>query len=124
MIDFTLVRNKEKSYRELLGHYTVAELKQLTNEMIDLQLSLIADSSDADVVFVPSDPIANDTFADNAEVVNLPWTLGHVVVHVALGLAQRFADFGVTRHMNDRARLVAGKPADGASRGSLSKGTA
>jgi hypothetical protein len=82
MIDFTPVRNKEISYRELLGGYTAAELKQLTNEMIDLQLALIAESTDADVVFVPSDPGANDTFADNSEVVNLAWTLGHVVVHV------------------------------------------
>jgi hypothetical protein len=82
MIDFTPVRNKELSYRELLGGYTVAELKQLTNEMIDLQLALIVESTDADVVFVPSDPAANDTFADNNEVVNLAWTLGHVVVHV------------------------------------------
>jgi hypothetical protein len=82
MIDSTPVRNKEKSHRELLGHYTVPQLRQLTNEMIDTQLGLIAECTDADVVFVPSDPTANDTFASDAAVVNLPWTLGHVIVHV------------------------------------------
>ncbi len=82
MIDFTPVRNKEKSHRELLGHYTVAELRQLTHEMIDTQLGMIAECDDADVVFVPSDPQANDTYASNTSDVNLPWTLGHVIVHV------------------------------------------
>jgi len=39
----------------------------------------------ADVTFVPADPAANDTFApagSDAGVVTLPWTLGHVIVHV------------------------------------------
>jgi uncharacterized damage-inducible protein DinB len=82
MIDFTPVRNKELSHRQLLGHYTAAELRQLTNEMIDTQLGLIADCTDADVVFVPIDSEANDTFASDSAVVDLAWTLGHVIVHV------------------------------------------
>jgi hypothetical protein len=82
MIDFSPVRSKEMSMRQLTGHYTVAELKQLTNEMIDTQLGLIEGCTDADVVFVPSDPEANDTFAAEGVDVNLAWTLGHVIVHV------------------------------------------
>ena len=35
--------------------------------------------------------------------------LGGIVVHIALGLAHQFADLDVARHVNDRARLVAGK---------------
>jgi hypothetical protein len=82
MIDFTPARKQEISFRALLGHYTVADLKQLTNEMIDLELSLIADCTDADVVFEPSDPGANDTFATKADEANIAWSLGHVIVHV------------------------------------------
>lgn len=82
MIDFTRAKSKEISYRELCGHYTASELRQLTNEMIDLQLSYIADSTDADVVFVPVDPEANDTFASSDTDVNIAWTLGHVIVHI------------------------------------------
>jgi hypothetical protein len=82
MIDFSPIRNKQKSFAEHLSHYTAAELKQITNAMIDEQLAIIADCSDADVVFVPQDPNANDTFADKPDEVNIAWTLGHVVVHV------------------------------------------
>ncbi len=82
MIDFTGVRNKEVTIGELCGHLTVQELRDLTNEMIDTVLGLIADSTDADVVFEPEDPNAqDDAAADDAEV-NMPWTLGHVIVHM------------------------------------------
>jgi hypothetical protein len=33
------------------------------------------------VAFTPSDPLANDPFASDSAAVNLPWTLGHVIVH-------------------------------------------
>jgi DinB superfamily len=82
MIDFSRTRSKELSHRQLCGHYTAAELRQLTNEMIDLQLSYIADCTDADVVFVPSDPDAKDTYASNEADVDIAWTLGHLIVHV------------------------------------------
>ncbi len=61
---------------------TVADLRDLTNRMLDAQLALLADCTDADVVFVPQDPAAEDTFAATPEEVNLAWTLGHLVVHV------------------------------------------
>jgi DinB superfamily len=49
--------------------------------MCELQLELIARAEDEDVVFIPDDPEANDTFAARSEDVGLSWTLGHVVVH-------------------------------------------
>ncbi len=49
--------------------------------MIQTVRSIIADCTDGDVIFVPEDAVANDTFAADAGVVNLPWTLGHVIVH-------------------------------------------
>lgn len=60
---------------------TAGDLRRLTNEMVDLMLDMIAGATDADVVFVPEDPEANDTFATNPDEVDLAWTLGHVIVH-------------------------------------------
>ena len=59
---------------------TVTDLRKLTNEMIDTMLSIIADATDEDVVFVPQDPNADDPFGIPEEK-NLVWTLGHVAVH-------------------------------------------
>lgn len=83
MLNFTPVHTGELSTRELVEREQVSpqDLKTLTNEMIDHMLEMIADCIDADVVFVPNDPEANDTFAEDAAVVNLPWTLGHIIVH-------------------------------------------
>ena len=81
MLDFQAVRRKETTMGELCGHLTVGDLRDLTNEMVDTILGLIADCTDADVVFVPSDPDAHDSFASNDNVVDLAWGLGHLVVH-------------------------------------------
>lgn len=81
MLDFTPVRQKEITLGQLAAKLTTADLARLTIEMIDTMLTLIAECEDADVAFVPDDPQANDTYAVNPDEVNLPWTLGHVIVH-------------------------------------------
>jgi hypothetical protein len=81
MLDFAPIRNKHMTYGQLAAGLTQDDLRRLTNEMVDTMLALIADCVDADVTFVPDDPEANDTFAANADETQLPWTLGHVVVH-------------------------------------------
>lgn len=82
MLDFTRVRAKEITLSDLTKGLTLADLAALTNEMVNEQLRLIVECTDADVTFTPSDPQANDTFAGKAEEVNIPWTLGHLIVHV------------------------------------------
>lgn len=82
MIDFSPVKNEEMSLAEFAAQFTVADLRTFTNEMIDHMLALIADCTDADVVFVPIDPDANDTYAAADSETDLAWTLGHVIVHV------------------------------------------
>lgn len=82
MLDFTRLRAREATLGELVEGLAIPDLRDLTNEMIDYQLALIADCEDADVVFVPDDPQAEDRYAANPEEVNLAWTLGHVIVHV------------------------------------------
>lgn len=82
MLDFTAVRSKEMTYAELVAGLSVEDLRDLTNEIVDYQLSLLAGCTDADVVFVPVDPNANDPYADDKSDVDLAWNLGHLIVHV------------------------------------------
>jgi len=82
MIDFTPHRKREKTLGELVADFTVDDLRDLTNAMIDRQLALIADCTDEDVVFVPEDPAAEDKYAASEADANIAWTLGHVIVHV------------------------------------------
>lgn len=81
MLNFNSVRNKEVTMDELCGRFTPAELGDLTNQMIDAILALLADCVDDDVTFVPDDPNAFDQAAASEAEVNMPWTLGHVIVH-------------------------------------------
>ena len=82
MLDFESLRTKHTTLNALVEGLTLDDLRRLTNEMIDRELGLVADCTDADVTFEPVDPAANDRFAARAEDVNLAWTLGHVIVHI------------------------------------------
>ncbi len=82
MIDFTPVREKKVTISEFVSAYDYQDLIQLTNEFIDHILTQIADCDDADVVFVPVDPDADDPYAIDDSDIDLAWTLGHVIVHV------------------------------------------
>lgn len=106
MIDFTLVRNKTISYADMVAKLTKADLYQFTDAMIDTMQEIIADATDADVVFVPLDPNANDTFGIPEEK-DLAWTLGHVIVHVTAS-SEESAALALT--------LARGLPVDGRSR--------
>lgn len=81
MLDFTRVRKKEITLAELCQNLTVDDLHNLTDEIVDTQLSLIANADDADVTFQPLDPQAHDEYAASEAELNLAWTLGHVIVH-------------------------------------------
>ena len=82
MLDFSRLRSREATLDDLMSGLTVDDLRDLTNEMIDCELALIADCTDEDVTFVPDDPAAEDKYAADESEANLPWTLGHVIVHV------------------------------------------
>lgn len=81
MLDFASLREKKISFIDLCTDLTRDDLHQLTDEMVDTILSLIAQAQDADVSFQPVDPLARDEYAATAEELSLPWTLGHVIVH-------------------------------------------
>ncbi len=80
LLDFTPVKNKTMAFSDLVRDLTKVDLRNLTNEMIDTMLSIIADATNEDVTFVPQDPNANDPFG-LPEERDLVWTLGHVAVH-------------------------------------------
>src|SRR5258708_16198859 len=81
MIDYEPSRGGEKTLPEIAAGLFPADLGSLTDEMCALQLNMISEIEDADVVFVPDDPEANDTFAATPDEVGISWTLGHVIVH-------------------------------------------
>jgi hypothetical protein len=81
MLDFAAVREKRMTVAELVTGLTSDDLANLTNEMVDTLLGLIANCADADVTFVPQDPEANDPHAATEAEVKMAWTLGHVIVH-------------------------------------------
>jgi hypothetical protein len=82
MLDFTPVRQKERSMQALVADLGPEDLRRLTNEMIDTMLGMIAECDDADVTFEPSDPGAHDPAAATPEELDIAWTLGHLIVHV------------------------------------------
>jgi hypothetical protein len=75
--------------------------------MVDDILALIKGSQDADVVFIPDDPEAYDSFAEDEADIHIAWTLGHVIVHTiasaneSAALAAELAR-GVTFHGRSR----------------------
>jgi hypothetical protein len=106
MLNFTPVRDKTLSIVDLSRDLTKTDLYNLTDEMIDTILAIIADAQDEDVDFVPQDPEANDTFGIPEES-DLAWTLGHVIVHTTAS-SEESAALALT--------LARGLPVDGRSR--------
>ncbi len=110
MLNFKAVDDKKITFEELVVGLTPTDLHDLTHEMIDTILSLIADCVDANITFQPVDPAANDTFADSADETNIAWTLGHVIVHItasaeeAAALAAELAR-GIPSHGRSRYEL-------------------
>jgi hypothetical protein len=110
VLNFDPIRNNEKTMPELVADLTPADLRRLTNEMVDRMLSLIQDCEDADVVFKPADPGAYDPYAADEAELHIPWTLGHVIAHTtasaeeSAALAAELAR-GVAYHGRSRSEL-------------------
>ena len=82
MLDFGKYQRKEISLNELIGDLSHGDLYQHTNKMVNKVLALIAGSDDYDVTFTPRDPHAFDDAAVSEKEIAMPWTLGHVIVHM------------------------------------------
>jgi hypothetical protein len=82
LIDFSPVANKDVQILEFARGYTVAQLRDAMNGYTDAMLQIIDGLTDAQAVFVPHDPVANDTQAATEAEKHIGWTIGHLVVHV------------------------------------------
>ena len=65
-----------------LNAVTRDDLRRLTIELSDRVRLLLRGCKDADVTFVPQDPLADDPAAEPGHEVNVAWTLGHIIVHL------------------------------------------
>lgn len=90
---------------------TPANLWTLTNALIDDVQKMLRRCKDADITFVPVDPLANDAAAaDNADA-SIAWTLGHIIVHMTASseesafLAAELAR-GVEYHGRSRSEVL------------------
>ena len=83
MIDFSPMRDGDVSFIDYAAQANIgpAELKALSDESIEFLLGQIDDLSDADIVFSPEDPDADDPFAVEGEET-IGWNFGHLIAHV------------------------------------------
>jgi len=106
MLDYQSVRDQKISLHNLVKSLTRDDLRRELNEMVDEIQHRIAEATDADVVHEPVDPEADDPHAVPGEE-KLPWTLGHVIVHLtatfeeAASISQELAR-GVEYHGRSR----------------------
>ncbi|MBV6394212.1 MAG: hypothetical protein KPEEDBHJ_03464 [Anaerolineales bacterium] len=90
MIDFTPVREKKATLRDLAPGLGRDDLARELNEMYDHIQSLIREATDADATFQPVDPAADDAYAVEGEE-SIAWTLGHVIVHLTASMEESAA---------------------------------
>jgi len=81
-IDFSRVRARQARLADLVADLEPGDLARATEASIAEIEDILADATDADVVFVPDDPEADDPAAADPADRELAWTLGHLVVHV------------------------------------------
>lgn len=101
LFDFALYRSGDKKLADV--ELTQTDLRRYTNASIDHIQDIIADATDFDVTFVPDDPDAKDIVTGDT----LPWTLGHVIVHITAS-----SEEGAALALN----LARGVPVEGRSR--------
>jgi hypothetical protein len=80
-IDFAALRARQSTIAAQVAELTIADLAEATERSIGRLEALLEGATDADVVFVPEDPQAEDHAASSEEDRDLAWTLGHVIVH-------------------------------------------
>lgn len=89
---------------------TSDDLWHLTNQLIDDVKKMLRRCVDADVTFVPVDPLANDPAATEEDEAAIAWTLGHIIVHMtasseeSAALAAELAR-GVAYHGRSRSEV-------------------
>lgn len=73
MIDFTPIFTGQQRIGDFASDVTLDDLKQATDAQIDEMLGIVSDLSDAEAVFVASDPEAEG---------GVGWNVAHLIAHV------------------------------------------
>ena len=83
MIDFSPMRDGDVTYLEYAARKNIGakDLRRLSDESVDFLLGLLDGLADADVVFDPEDPDADDPLPSEGEE-EIGWNLGHLIAHV------------------------------------------
>jgi hypothetical protein len=90
LIDFTPVRNGNLKLDAFAQQFSLEDLRAATNASIDLILDIIKDADDAQIVYIPDDPLADDPHAIPEER-HLGWSLAHLIVHVTASAEENAA---------------------------------
>jgi hypothetical protein len=81
LIDFSPLLHGTVKMEQFAQQFTKDDLRAATNASIDLLLDIIKDADDAQIVYIPDDPLADDPYASEEERY-MGWSLAHLVVHV------------------------------------------
>ena len=83
MIDFSPMRDGDRTFLEFATQNGIDsdDLRSFSDESIDFLLALVDGMTDAEIVFEPEDPNAEDPFAVEGEE-DIGWTYGHLIAHV------------------------------------------
>jgi len=80
-INFTPVQNREVKLIDWSAQFSLDDIREAVNLGTDFMLDILNDLTDADVTFIPFDAEASDPHAP-AELQNIGWSIGHLVLHV------------------------------------------
>jgi hypothetical protein len=90
LIDFSPIQSGELTFYELGKRLTVEDLKAATHASLDRILDILGDATDAEMVHLPDDPLANDPDAIPGEET-IGWSLAHLVAHVTASAEEQAA---------------------------------
>ena len=89
MIDYGQLHEDPQTLIKVVESMGIDDLRDELNMMIDNFEGMIVECVDADVVFEPQDPAANDPDAADPEEVHMAWTLVHVIVHLTASAEEK-----------------------------------
>ena len=81
LIDFSPVESGQITLYDFAQKLSIDDLRGATNASLDAILAWIGNADDAQVAFIPNDPLADDQYAPPEERY-LGWSVAHLVVHV------------------------------------------
>lgn len=89
-IDFTPIRERTQQVIPFAAQYSQDDIRAAAVESVEFMLGILDGLTDADVVFVPDDPLADDPFAVPEEQ-HIGWNIAHLVVHVTASTEEYFS---------------------------------